>query len=126
MPREASSPIPVAPAMDEREPSADPIFIVVAVTLVFALVAFGLGRAAGQLPARIPQVAKVAACASIMPLAFTAIGYAFYVDGGFSEWISSREPRAYRDMAILCGVGLAAAWFALRRQNDSVDPATFD
>jgi multisubunit Na+/H+ antiporter MnhB subunit len=102
------------------------MIVALVVTLSFALAAFGLGRAARQMPLGVPKAARIVACASVMPLAFMAVSFAFYVDGDFAQWIASREPRAYREMAILGGVGLAAAWFGLRTRNDPVDPSTFD
>ena len=103
------------------------ILIVAGVTVLLALAAFGLGRLARLLPRRIPRSALVVLCTAALPTALLVGGYAAFAnEQSVAEWIVSRQPRAYRNVAILYAASLLGAWLGLRERSSKLDLSTFD
>jgi hypothetical protein len=103
------------------------VLIVAGVTVVLALFAFGLARLARLLPRRIPRSVLAIVCAAALPTALLIGGFVAFADGqSAGEWIVSRQPRAYRNVAILYAASLLGAWLGLRERKNKLDLSTFD
>jgi hypothetical protein len=120
-----SSPAEARVTVDDSDPET--LLVLAGTILAFALISFGLARLARRLPVRIPTAALVLTCASAVPAVIVLLGFAVFVDDEtFVEWIMSRAPRAYRNMALLFGASLLAAALGLRKRNADIDISTFD
>ena len=118
--RSAPSLLPVADS-DWRT-----LLIVCGVMAFVALAAFGLARLARLLPQRIPRSVLLVTCATLLPTALLVGGFAAFADTSLVEWVASRPPRAYRNVAILYAASLVGVWFGLRGRRRRPDPSTFD
>jgi hypothetical protein len=110
--------------MSEMTPGA--IATGIGFILFLTLISWGLAHLARKLPERIPRVAKVLVCGTLVQMAFLVVGYVMFVEESFLDWLLTRPTRAYFLVPGMLLLGCLAAWSVLRAREHKLDVGVFE
>ncbi len=110
------------------ELSAGVILTGIGFMLLLTFISWALAHVAKRLPDRIPRIAKILVCGTLVQgmIIGVGVGGALAAETNFLDWLQARPMRFYFLIPGLLALGCLAAWWVLRHRDPNVNVEVFE